>query len=60
MSDKKKKIADWKRHKNAPVICEDTHFLTSSTAVQGVLSISDGKSDTEWDNHQDGKTWSLK
>ena len=48
---KKEKVAEWKRRKNAPVICEDTHDnLTSSIAVRGILTICDGKSDSEWDN----------
>ena len=58
MKTKEKKIAAWKRRKNAPEICEDTHFLTSSTAVRGILTICDGKSDFEWDN--DPSSWSLK
>ena len=51
---KKEKIAEWQRRKNAPEICEDTHFLTSSTAVRGILTICDGKSDSEWDNDPNG------
>ena len=50
VTKKEKKLRDWRRHKNAPVICEDTHFLTSNIAVHGILTICDGKSDTEWDN----------
>lgn len=53
---KEKKITAWKRHKNAPVICEDTHNnLTSSTAVHGIMTLCDRKSDTEWDN--DSTEW---
>ncbi len=49
-AQKEKKLADWRRHKNATVICGDTHFLTANIAVRKVVTICDGKSDSEWDN----------
>ncbi len=54
VTKKDKKIVDWRKRKNLPVICEDTHFLTSSTAVHGILTICDGKFDSEWDNAPTG------
>ena len=56
MKTKEKKLVAWRKRKNAPVICEDTHSnLTSNTAVRGTLTIKDRKSDTEWDN--DSTKW---
>ena len=53
MKTKDKKLAQWRKRRNAPVICEDTHFLTSSTAVRGMATICDHKADSEWDNDPD-------
>ena len=54
MKAKEKRVADWRRRKNATVICEDTHFLTSNIAMRRVVTICDGKSDSEWDNAPSG------
>jgi hypothetical protein len=56
--NKKEKLAEWRRRKNAPVICEDIQDgLTSSIAVRGTLTICDGKSDSEWDNDPTNWKW---
>lgn len=53
--NKKEKITRWKRRKNAPVICEDTQDgLTFNIAVRGILTVCDGKADSEWDNVPSG------
>ena len=49
--NKDKKLVEWRKRKNAPVICEDIHFLTSNTAVQRrMVTVCDHKADSEWDN----------
>ncbi|KKM79711.1 hypothetical protein LCGC14_1303110 [marine sediment metagenome] len=51
MKTKDKKLAQWRKRRNAPVICEDIHFLTSNTAIQRrMVTVCDHKADSEWDN----------